>query len=153
MIEHTQFPHKIIHLGTWCSFDGSTVNQIDHVLVLARHSSSITDVRSCKGPSCYSDQNFVKAVLREQITNLRKPIQLKRKEWNTDKLLGQQGKLLYQTVQKEKLEQQTEGKPIEEDRIKLTSALKEAADEDLRERKKVRNEDWFGEDCKEAVKV
>ena len=35
---------------------------------------------------------------------------------------------------------------------KLTSALKEAADEALGERRIVRNEDWFDEDRKEAVR-
>jgi hypothetical protein len=44
VIGGTHFPHKKIHKGTWKSPENLTINQTDHVLVDARHRSSVTDV-------------------------------------------------------------------------------------------------------------
>jgi len=43
------FPHRNIHKYTWTPPNGTTHNQIDHVLVNIRWHSSILDVRSFKG--------------------------------------------------------------------------------------------------------
>nr|XP_042906426.1 uncharacterized protein LOC122270970 [Parasteatoda tepidariorum] len=48
-ISSTAFPHKEVHKHTWRSPDGSTHNQIDHLLVDKRHRSNVLDVRSCRG--------------------------------------------------------------------------------------------------------
>jgi hypothetical protein len=46
VISSMRFPHKGIHKETWISPDGHTENQIDHVLIDARHASDIIDVKS-----------------------------------------------------------------------------------------------------------
>jgi hypothetical protein len=43
VISSVRFPHKDIYKETWISPDGLTKNQIDHVLIDARHASDIID--------------------------------------------------------------------------------------------------------------
>jgi hypothetical protein len=46
VIRSTIFPHKKIHLATWRSPDGTTNNQIDHILTDARHENNMMDMRT-----------------------------------------------------------------------------------------------------------
>jgi hypothetical protein len=54
-----RFPHKDIHKETWISPHGYK-NQIDRVLIDARHASDIIDVKSCRGADCDSYHDLVK---------------------------------------------------------------------------------------------
>jgi hypothetical protein len=82
VIKSTCFPHKRIHLGTWISPDSGTLNQTDHVLINAKLSSSIIDVRSCRGPNCDSDHYLVKVVVREKLIKTHMTSAFKKNNWN-----------------------------------------------------------------------
>ncbi|XP_050516907.1 uncharacterized protein LOC126891692 [Diabrotica virgifera virgifera] len=65
IIKSTQFERKDIYKVTWVSNDGRTHNQIDHVLIDARHSSSIINTRSTRGAAV---DFFIVAFLLLQLT-------------------------------------------------------------------------------------
>jgi hypothetical protein len=67
----TYFLHKNIHKETWQSLDGVTKNQLDHVMIVGRHASSII-VRSCRGADCDTDHFLVCIKYRQRISNYRR---------------------------------------------------------------------------------
>ncbi|XP_072375939.1 uncharacterized protein, partial [Diabrotica undecimpunctata] len=96
IIKSTQFARKNIYKVTWRSNDGRTRNQIDHVLIDGRHSSSIIDVRTRRGPDSDIDHFLVKAKLRTRISTQTTDKQMKIERWNVSKLEEEEGKRQYQ---------------------------------------------------------
>jgi exonuclease III len=67
VVKSTMFPHRKIHKCTWTSPEGSTHNQIDHILIDRRRHSSIPDIRSIRGADCDTDHYLVVAKVRERL--------------------------------------------------------------------------------------
>jgi hypothetical protein len=64
VISSMMFPHKSVHKETWISPDGRTRNQIDHVMINARHARNVIDVQSYRGADCNSDNFMVKVKIQ-----------------------------------------------------------------------------------------
>jgi hypothetical protein len=140
VIKSTCYPHKRIHLGTWRSPDNYMVNQIDHVLINTRHSSSIINVRSCGGPNCDTNHCLVKVKLRERISKLQHIRGNPRTKWNIDRFKDEEGKREYskrinRKIEEQELEKEV-GLSIEERWTKMEVILKESAEETIGERKR-----------------
>ncbi|XP_055385015.1 uncharacterized protein LOC129614453 [Condylostylus longicornis] len=85
-IKSTSFQRKDIYKGTWRIPGTNSTNQIDHVLISSRWSSSIINVRSYRGANADSDHYLVGAALRQRIANVAKKRGAKRTKWDSDKL-------------------------------------------------------------------
>lgn len=86
VIASTLFPHKAAHKYTWRSPDGSTLNQIDHILVESRHVSSIMDVRTMRGADIDSDHFLVRMKYKARLAAKKCYIQSNTKRWNLKNL-------------------------------------------------------------------
>jgi hypothetical protein len=126
------------------------VNQIDHVVINKRHTSSITDVRSCSGPNSDSDHFLVKAMVRERLSNALKYKGRKKKRWNIDKLKNEDLNLYQQKIN-EKLEHTDGIQDVQREWNKIKNVIVKAPKESLGEKKGKRNEEWFDEECRMAI--
>ncbi|XP_046408461.1 craniofacial development protein 2-like [Ischnura elegans] len=152
IIKSTCFPHKRIHLGT-CKVPGTNiVNQIDHVLTKKRHSSSVIDVRACRGPNCDSDHYLVRAIIKQKLAKTKVTSKSTRKHWNVGKLNIQENLEKYQRGMERKLFEYQADKNINEKWNDLETIIKEIAEEEISERKKERNSDWCDAECMDAVR-
>jgi endonuclease/exonuclease/phosphatase family metal-dependent hydrolase len=70
VIGSTTFPHKKIQLATWRSPDVAPNNQIDHLLIDARHKNNMMDVRTYRGANADSDHYPVITGIRAKITRI-----------------------------------------------------------------------------------
>jgi hypothetical protein len=130
-IASTYFHHKTIHQGTWISPDGKTVNQIDHLLIEAKHSRCVTDVRSYRGADLDTDHILVKAKIKYR----RPPRDQKQK--NT--------RIRYPT---EKLKEEKIRKEFQE---KINKKLNEDIGKNMEEKRKI-GKSWFDEECKDMIR-
>ena len=86
VVASTLFNHKDIHKMTWRSPDGQTFNQIDHLLIDARHVSNIRDVRTFRGANIDSDHYLLISKIRSRISNARKTYGSYARKFNSEKL-------------------------------------------------------------------
>lgn len=79
-VEPLMFPHKKIHKEMWTSLVGSSVNQIDHILINSRNLSSL------RGASSDSDHFLVRAKLRIRTAIVKNRKVEKQNKWSVYKL-------------------------------------------------------------------
>jgi endonuclease/exonuclease/phosphatase family metal-dependent hydrolase len=85
VVASTLFSHKDIHKMTWRSPDGQTYNQIDHLLIDARHVSNERDVRTFRGANTDSDHYLLISKIRSRISNIRKMYGSCARKFNSEK--------------------------------------------------------------------
>jgi hypothetical protein len=78
------------------SLDGTTKNQIDHVLMQARRRSTLPDVQSCREADSDSDHYMIKIKTRQRITSKNKILEKKIIKYNIDKLKEEDIEEIYQ---------------------------------------------------------
>uniref|UniRef100_A0A8D9B1A7 Craniofacial development protein 2 n=1 Tax=Cacopsylla melanoneura TaxID=428564 RepID=A0A8D9B1A7_9HEMI len=150
-IRSTTFQHRKIHLGTWKLPGRNETNQIDHVLISKRYYSSVTDVRTCRGPNCDSDHYLVQTKIREKLSTLHTLKRNKQIKWDTDNLKDDDvTRNKYQDTIREKLEGR-QFNTVDDKWEGTKKAIIEAAKETINEREYARNVSWFDEECKDSI--
>jgi hypothetical protein len=72
VVKSTMFLHRNIHKYTWTAPDGTTQNQVNHILIDRRWHSSILNVRSCRRVDSDTDKYLVVAEDREGLVVSKK---------------------------------------------------------------------------------
>uniref|UniRef100_A0A8D8WVA9 Craniofacial development protein 2 n=1 Tax=Cacopsylla melanoneura TaxID=428564 RepID=A0A8D8WVA9_9HEMI len=159
-IRSTSFQHKNIHLGTWKQWGTNVINQIDHVLVSTRHFSSVTDVRSCRGPNCDSDHFLVKTKIRERLSTIPRKNKAGTTKWNTDSLKNDPiCAAEYQRALRNKMEatgrtnihNDDDGDDVDAMWNDAKTIIMEVAEEQIGQQEWRRNQEWFDEECKQII--
>uniref|UniRef100_A0A8D8W2L6 Craniofacial development protein 2 n=1 Tax=Cacopsylla melanoneura TaxID=428564 RepID=A0A8D8W2L6_9HEMI len=157
-IRSTSFQHKNIHLGTWKRWGTNEISQIDHVLVSSRHYSSITDVRSYRGPNCDSDHFLVRTKVREKLSTIPRKNHSRAIKWNTDVLKKDPiCAAEYQRALRNKMDATDRGNiHTDDDDIDAIwndakAIIMEVAEEQIGQKEWRRNQEWFDDDCKQII--
>ena len=89
------FKHKNKDKKTWISNEKITKNQIDHVLIDARHGSNCLDVRSMRVADADTHHFLVRTKIRVRISTQPYMDNKTNINWNTEKLKTEQTQEIY----------------------------------------------------------
>jgi hypothetical protein len=150
VVSSTYFPHRDIHKYTWTSPDGTTHNQLDHVLTERRNASSIMDIRTYQGADCGPDYHLVKAVYRCRAQKCKYHPQ--EPKTGIGKLKIPDKLEAYQTAAKGKLEERG---PADDDIEKnwghIKQGILEAAKSTLEYRPRPKRNERYDEECEKTI--
>jgi len=96
-ISSAKFKQRRIHIGKRKVPEQDICNQIDRVLISKRRASTITDVRTLRGPNCNSDHYLVRTKIRQRINEVEEGAYRSRK-WDVTKLQNPDIKNKYKRI-------------------------------------------------------
>lgn len=152
IIGSTMFERKDIHKATWTNPSKTYQNQIDHVLIDARHISNLMNVRSYKGANIDSDHFLLGATLRARISRANNSRSAKRIKFNLDALKDADTSKLFSEQAEAKLSEISgNSEDVQEVWTNLKVSIKYAAEKVLGEKPKPQRNGWFDAECQEAT--
>ena len=152
IISSTCFEHKHIYNGTWNDPAGSTVNQIEHVLINKRRATIVEDMKTMRGANCNSDHSLVRTIIRHKISHIYQKKQKYKLRWDIHKLENKDKKNEHQEHITGKLKQIERKQDVNEEWINIKKVILESTNEKIGEQRKERNQDWYNEECQIAMK-
>ncbi|PSN43351.1 hypothetical protein C0J52_15555 [Blattella germanica] len=153
VVGSTIFNHRDIHKMTWKSPDGNTFNQIDHILIDARHFSNLIDVRSYRGANIDSDHYLVVATIRGRISNVRKTFGSHGRKFNSNRLKEPETVERYANLLNEALTELPSSENVDESWKNLKETLLKTAHEVLGRIDRVAHNNWFDEECAQVTSL
>ncbi|XP_073836854.1 uncharacterized protein [Musca autumnalis] len=152
VVSSTRFNHLDIHKGTWLSPDQKTRNQIDHVVIDGRHSSSVLDVRSFRGANIDSDHYLVAAKVRTRLNVANKVRTDTTRKLDIGKLQSQQIATAYSTLQAQLLNQSTPHPDnISAQWQSIAHSMQTAAKSILGYQRPPPRNPWYDQECRAAT--
>jgi len=131
---------------TWRSPDGQTFNQIDLLLIDARHVSNVMDVRTFRGANIDSDHYLLISQIRSRISNARKTYGSYARKFNIEKLKSSETSSAYREKLNEYLARRVDY-DINEAWMLLKNAITQTAGTILNRIERVTYKDWFDAEC------
>jgi hypothetical protein len=138
---------------TWKYPNASTFNQIDHLIIDARHVSNLLDVRSFRGANIDSNHYLVISKIRGRICNLRETSRYQAKKFNVGKLKERDVKMLYAQRIEECLTDFNDSESINEDWKELRDIITTTADAVLGKAGKMEQNNWFDTECEQVTTI
>lgn len=145
VVGSTLFPGKRIHKATWKSPDGSTCNQIDHILISARHRSNLMSTRTFRGANVDSDHYLSIANIRARISRAKRTQTSKVTRFNVSRLKSEDVLTAYRNQLEANLAENTRGtdNTVESTWDSCQRAVKKTAEESLGLVERMVRSPWF----------
>jgi hypothetical protein len=152
VIGGTVFPHRNVHLVTRRSPDGTSNNQIDHLLIDARHTNNMLDVRTYRGANVDLDHYLVITRIWAKISRSKYiPNKEKTVRYNISNLKQTEVRKEYKQKIKDLCQEVEEGVTVEDEWTNFETILKTAAEESSGKVKRDIRNGWFDQECEQVT--